>query len=146
MDRGAIEICQALNIDIYESVKVLSRICRWQKYLDGSRSYWESIDQTESFSMDREAVKKLSRKIPESSMDQNCVNYCQEKKKKGLDRCKSVEDLSKSYRAWRKQVFQREEKHIKMNATSKLLKYRSNQHVKLSKITLNKKMQSIHDP
>ena len=42
--------------------------------------------------------------------------------------------------------FSREEKHIKMNATGKLLKHRFNQHVKLSKTSLNKIMQSIHDP
>ena len=41
------------------------------------------------------------------------------------------------------------EKHIEMNATSKLFKHRSNQHIKLLKTSLNekkKKMQSIHDP
>ena len=42
--------------------------------------------------------------------------------------------------------FQRREKHIEMNATSKLLKHRSDQHIKLSKTSLNKKMQRIHDP
>ena len=127
MDLGAIEICRALNLDRSESVKVLSRICRWQKYLDGSRSCRESIDQTESFSMDQEAVGKLSRQILKSSMDWNCANFYQEKKKEGLDRCKSVEDLS----SLKKMSFSRKEKHIKMNATSKLLLHGSNQHVKI---------------
>ena len=36
------------------------------KYIDGLIFYQESIGQTETFSMDREFVEKLSRKIPES--------------------------------------------------------------------------------
>ena len=40
--------------------------------------------------------------------------------------------------------FSRREKHIKMNATSKLLNQRSNPHVKLSK-HLSTYMQSIHN-
>ena len=63
MDRGAIEICQALNLDRYESVEVLSRICRRQKFLNGLRFYREFIGQTESFSMDREAIETKSRKL-----------------------------------------------------------------------------------
>nr|POF02453.1 hypothetical protein CFP56_28062 [Quercus suber] len=86
MDRGAIEICRALNLDINESVEVLSRICQRQKYLDGSRSYRDSIGQTESFSIDQEAIDKLSRQIPESSMDRKCANFCRERKSNGLDR------------------------------------------------------------
>ena len=82
MDRRAIEIFRALNLNRYESIEVLLRICRRQKYLDGSRFCRESIDQTESFSMDRD-----------------CANFCREKKKEGLDRCKTVEDLPRSYRA-----------------------------------------------
>ena len=93
--------------------------------LDGLRSYWDlsstksrqrwicrgSIDSKSAW-MDRGAVENLSAKqkvsrwigklsiqIPESSMDQNCANFCREKKKEGLDRCKFVEDLSRSYRA-----------------------------------------------
>ena len=139
MDWGAIKIYRALNLDINESIEVLSRIYRRQKYLDGSRSCREFIGHTESFSMDWKAIETPSRRIPESSMDLNCANFCQEKKKEGHDRCKFVEDLSKSCRAWRKRVFQREEKHIEMNATSKLLKHRSNQHIKLLKKHLSTK-------
>ena len=36
------------------------------KYLDGLRSYRESISQTDTFLMDRESVEKLSRQILES--------------------------------------------------------------------------------
>ena len=75
-------------------------------------------------------------------MDQNFVKICREKKKEGLYSRGSVEKLS----SLKKKGFSRREKHIEMNATSKLLKHRFNQHVKLSKTSLNKKMQSIHDP
>ena len=93
--------------------------------LNGLRSYWDlsstksrqrwicrgSID-SKSTSIDQEAVENLSTKqkvspwieklsiqILESSMDRNCANFCREKKKEELDRCKFVEDLSRSYRA-----------------------------------------------
>ena len=36
--------------------------------------------------MDRESVEKLSRQSLESSMDQDCVNFYQDKKKVRLDR------------------------------------------------------------
>ena len=86
MDQGAIEIYRALNPDRYESVGMLSRICRRQKFLDGSRLCRGSIGQTKTFSMDQETLKKLSRQIPESSMDRDCIKICQERKSKGLDR------------------------------------------------------------
>lgn len=57
IDWGAIEIYRALNLDRCESVEVLSRICRQQKYLDGSKSYRESIGQTGSYSMDRKIYR-----------------------------------------------------------------------------------------
>jgi len=44
--------------------------------------------------MDREAIEKLSRQIPESSMDRKCANFCQEKNKGGLDKYESIEKLS----------------------------------------------------
>ena len=123
----------------------LSRYCRGSIDDKNTSMDQESIGQTESFLIDRETVEKLSRQILESSLDRNCANFCRERNE-GLNRCKFVEDLSRSCRAWRKGVFQREEKHIEMNATSKLLNHRSNQHVKLSKTSFNKKIQSIHDP
>ena len=86
MDRGAIKISWALNLDRYEFVKVLLRICRRQKYLNGSRFCREFIGQTESFSMDQEGVEKLSKQIPESLMDREWANFCRERKSKGLDR------------------------------------------------------------
>ena len=72
---------------------MLSRICRRQKHLDGLRSCRESIGQTKSFSMDREVVKNLLTRPPETLMDRDCNNFYWEKKKEGLDRNESVEDL-----------------------------------------------------
>ena len=74
--------------------------------------------------MDRESVEDLSRK-----------------EKEELNRKESVKELS----SLMKQGFSREEKHIKMNATNKLLKQTFNQQIKLSK-HLSTYMQSIHDP
>ena len=68
MDRGAVAICRALNLDKYESVEVLSRICQCQKFLDGSRFCQESIGQIEIFLMDREAIKTKSKKLDGSKM------------------------------------------------------------------------------
>ena len=47
----------------------------------------------------KEAVEHLSRQSLESSMDRDCVNFCRGKKKEGLDRYESVEDLSRSCQA-----------------------------------------------
>ena len=59
--------------------------------------------------MDREFLKKLSRQIPDSSMDQRCDKICQEKKSKGLDRQPLVEDLLRSCQVLEKAIYQREE-------------------------------------
>ena len=67
-------------------IEKLSSSYRAEANLDGSNSYIASIEQTESFSMDRESVEKLSRQSLESSMDQDCVNFYRDKKKVRLDR------------------------------------------------------------
>ena len=138
MDWGAIKIYPALNLNKYEYVEVLSRVGGKNTSMD--REVVENLSARQKVSR---WIEKLLKQISESSMNQNCTNFFQEKKKEGLNRYESVEDLSRSYQARRKHVFQKEEKHIEMNATSKLLNHRSNQHVKLSKTSLNKKMQSI---
>ena len=96
MDRS---ICRALNLDKILSVEVVLRICQWQKHFDGSRSCRQFIDQTESCPMDREAIENLLRRNLEISMDRDCNNFYQEKKKEELDRNESIEDLSRSRRA-----------------------------------------------
>ena len=128
---------------------MLSRLC-WHL-----KSPWWIENLLRIYRLDREirklarwieeAVENLSRRNPEISMDQESVKICQEKEKERLNRRESVKDRSRSCRAWKKKVFQRREKHIEMNVTSKLLKHRSNQHIKLSK-HLSIDMQSIHDP
>ena len=136
---------------------MLSRICQWQKYFDGSRFYRESINQTKSFSMDQEAVEKLSRIYrPDSKLLDGSRSYQDKFQKarwikialtsivKRRKRGSINANLSRSCQAWRKWVFQREEKHIEMNATSKLLKHKPNQHVKLSKTSLKKKKNAKH--
>ena len=133
-----IEIAAQWIKELSKSVKVLSRICWRQKFLDGSRFYQKSIVQIEIFSMDQEAIEKLSRQSPESSMDWICDKICREKKSKGLDRRESVKDLSRSCRALKKRVFHREEKHKEMNATKQATQHISKQHVKLLKTSLNK--------
>ena len=56
--------------------------------------------------------------------------------KKGSPRGSIDKNLSRKLSSLKKRSFF-EEKQIKMNATSKLLKHRSNQHIKLSKTSLN---------
>ena len=53
------------------------------RHLDGSRSCQEFIGQTESFSMDREAVEKLFRRNFEISMDWKCDKVYRGRRKKG---------------------------------------------------------------
>ena len=83
--------------------------------LDGSKICQASIEQIESFSMDRESVEKLSRQSPENSIDQDCDNFYREKEKKGLDRQPSCREVSRSYQDVQKQFF-KEEKNTNMNA------------------------------
>ena len=109
----------------------LSRCCRGS--VDGKNT-----------SMDRESVENLSAKQRAQKfclMDRDSVKICREKRKKGSIEMESVEKLS----SLKKRSFSRKEKYIKMNATSKLLKQRSNQHIKFSK-HLSTYMQSIQDP
>ena len=140
MDRGAIKIYWALNLDRCELIKVLSRICRRKKYLDGSTSYRESINQTEVARWIKKAIEHLLRQSQEISMDWDCVHFCRDKKKKGLINTNLSRICQGAVELEEKEVFQKKKKKNKeMNATSKQLKHRSNQHVKLSKTSLNKK-------
>ena len=72
--------------------------------------------------MDRESVEIYREKIKKGSIKRNCREAVELEEKEG---------------------FSIREKHKEMNATSKLLKQRSNQHVKLSK-HLSAYMQGIH--
>ena len=122
------------------------KICRWQKYLDGSRIYREFIGQTKSLENWLDGSKNLSRFYQEETQKsrwiENAIRSIEKRRKKGsikdnLSRiCQEVVELEEN-------EFFKEEKHKEMNATSKLLNQRSNQHIKLSK-HLSTNMQSIH--
>jgi len=76
----SLEIYRALNLDRNESIENLlarQKVTRWIE----------------------EAVENLSRRNPETLMDQECNKIYQEKKKEGLDRREFVEDLSRNRRA-----------------------------------------------
>ena len=86
-----------------------------RNFLDGSRICREAIETNSEISMDRK-----------------CDKIYRERKKEGLNRCETIE-LDK------KEFFQREENTKRWMQTSKLLKHRSNQHVKFLKASLNQK-------
>ena len=91
-----------------------------------------------------EAIEHLSRINLETSMDRDCDKIYWDKKKEELDRREFVRICREAVELEENEFF-KEEKHKKMNASSKLLKHRSNQHIKLSKHLLTY-MQSIQDP
>ena len=62
---------------------MLSRICWYQNYLDGLNSYRAAIGQTETFSMDRESIEKLSRQIQKSRWIENAIRSIKKRRKKG---------------------------------------------------------------
>ena len=86
MDDKIRERCKTCEKQCMQEGLDRSRSYRAEANLDGSRICWRSIGQTESFSMDWESIEKPSRQSPESLMDRDCINFCQDKKKKGLDR------------------------------------------------------------
>ena len=106
MDRNPTYI-RKLQLDgskYLSSTKSQKKWIYWrQKHLDGSRS----------------SQRFYSRRNLETSMNRDSIKICREKEKEELNRRESIEDLSRSCRAWKKWVFQRREKHIEMNATSK---------------------------
>ena len=108
--------------------------------LDGSRICRGSISQTECLEILAWWIEKLSRccwdsvknkprNLDGSKISRDAINVEVRKLNRSGICQGSVEKLS----SLKKMSFSREEKHIKMNATSKLLKQRSNQHVKLSR-------------
>ena len=87
-------------------------------------------------------IEKLSRSYQDKFHKARWIKYALTFVKKGSPRVLTDKNLLRIYREVveleEKEFFQRDEKHIEMNVTSKLLKHRSNQHVKLSKTSLNK--------
>ena len=58
-----------------------------------------------------EAVEYLLRRNLETLMDRDWDKICRDKKKEGLNRRESVDKLSRSYRGWRKGVYQGGKSH-----------------------------------
>jgi len=83
----SINIFRALNLDRNEFVEVLSRIYQRQNHLDGSRIYWEFIDQTESSKIWLDGSKKLSRfyreETQKSQWIKNPSRSVEKRRKKG---------------------------------------------------------------
>ena len=112
-------------------IKNLSKIYRpGRKFLDGSkklsRSYRDTVQKARWIEY---AIRSIKKRRQRGSIDANLLRICWE-----------AVELEEN-------EFFKERKNTKRwMQTSKLLKHRSNQHVKLSKTSLNKKMQSIYDP
>ena len=146
MDRGAIKIYWALNLDRCELIKVLSRICRRKKYLDGSTSYRESINQTEVARWIKKAIEHLLRQSQEISMDWDCVHFCRDKKKKGLINTNLSRICQGAVELEEKEVFQKKKK------TKRWMQQASNSNIdpinmwSSQKHLSTKKMQIVNDP
>ena len=78
MDRGSVEIYRALNPDRYESIRVLSRICRRQNHLDGSRFYRESMPNRNFLDGSRSYQDKVQEAI------ENVIRSVEKRSLKGL--------------------------------------------------------------
>ena len=92
--------------------------------------------------MCRGSVEKKKRSEEKLDVLARCRESIKSKAKR-LDRKGCVEIFFEKLSTLKKRSFSREEKHIKMNATSKILKQRSIQHVNLSK-HLSTYKHSIH--
>ena len=152
--------CRALNLNKREFVEVLSKWCWWQKHeLDWSKHLSRRCRRDRSSRKSSRRIEKKLKNLDGSRMYQGFVKQTKrseekldgsacfwksiESKAKKLDRRGCVEVFVEKLSSLKKKSFSREEKYIKMNATSKLLKKRSTQHVKLSK-HLSTYKQSIH--
>ena len=98
------------------SIENLSKIYRLdRKMLDGSRSYQDKVQKSRWI---ENAIRFVEKRSLRGSIDRNLSRSCRVRKKK-------------------KQFFKERKNTKRWMQTSKLLKYRSNQHI--SKTSLNKK-------
>ena len=136
-------ICRALILDRYicrGAVENLltAKIPRWIKKL--LRSYWPDRNFLDGSRICREAIEKNSRKL---QWIENAIRSVEKRSSRvSIDSYLSrfVEKLLSLIKI----DFSKRGKTQKWLQLSKLLNRRSKQHVKLSKTSLNKKMQSIH--
>ena len=96
------------------------------------RSYWADRELRNLARWIKEAVENLSRRNPKISIDREFVKIYREMRKKGSIEMK-LSRICQEAVGLEERRFSRREKHIEMNATSKLLNQKSNQHIKLSK-------------
>ena len=111
-------------------IEKLQSSYRVEANLDGSNSYRASIEQTESFSMDQESIKNLSRSYQDKVQKARCIEialtFIKTRRKRGSidsNLSKGVEKLSRCAKI----VFQRRKKHIyECNQTCYSTKYPKN--------------------
>ena len=100
-------------------IEILSRIYRPdRKFLDGSRSYRNKVQKAWWIEY---VIRSIEKRSPKGSIDRNLSRICWE-----------VVELDK------KEFFKERKNTKRWMQTSKLLKHRSNQHVKLSNVKLSK--------
>ena len=111
-----------MNQEAVENLSARQKVARWIEKL--SRIYREEIQKPQWIEIAITSIEK--------------------RRKRGLIET-NLSRISREAVELEKNEFFKEEKHKEMNATSKLLKHRTNQHIKLSK-HLSTYMQSIQDP
>ena len=88
MDRGAIEICRALNLDRNESIEDLltTKVPQWieklsriyqldRKFLDGSRSYQDKFQKAQWI---ENALTSIEKRRKRGLIDANLSRICRE--------------------------------------------------------------------
>ena len=111
-----------MDREAVENLSARQKVSRWIEKL--SRIYREEVQKPWWIEI---AITSIEKRRKRGSIETNLSRIYQE----------AVELEEKE--------FFKEEKHKEMNATSKLLKHKTNQHIKLSKY-LSTYMQSIQDP
>ena len=138
-------ICWALNLDRYEYVEVLSRICRQQNHLDGlesveklsvkqkfswwienlSRNYWDKFQIARWIEI---TIRSVEKRSPKGSIDSNLLRIYRE-----------AVELDK------RQFFKERKNTKRWMQSNKLLNIDLNNILSFQKhLSTKKKMQSIH--
>ena len=106
-----IERCRVVIFDRWSYRGAIER-CPTQSDLDGSRSYQESIEHTETSSMDREAIETNSQKLQWIKIAKTAV---EKRRSRGSIDSLAVKRYREAIEIAQKQFF-REEKNTDMNA------------------------------
>ena len=124
----------------------LSRCCRGFVDDKNTSINRESIGQTKGLEKWLDGSEKLSRIYQEETQKSQWIenpSRSVEKRERKARQKEIYQGSVEKLLSFKKECFSRREKHKEMNATSKLLKQGSNQHIKLSK-HLSTYKQSIH--